>query len=211
MALPEKPPPCIHNTPALKLALRDELYDIVYERTHERFTAILQDIRDKNRINMGYDWDGFTHRGVYYGQPLEKLPHPNTRFQTSDGKLLTAVECAQHRARLRQKQMHQRNQKLDAGLVPAMDLLLADRDEAEKVEGTMVRSMLGAILNTSRAVGDYRRLLPSLLHPRLDEEEAKCSCQVPNLSDAEIDALKAKHGRYIGLISRRQMIYLLVP
>lgn len=195
MARPEPVPPCIHKTPARKIAVRDALYGIVYQRTHERFAEQLLDIRNKNRIAMGYSWDGFTHRGVYYGQDFERIPGPHTVWATPDGKRLTAVQAAEHRAQLHRDQVHRRNQRLDDSLVADMDQLLADREEAEKVEGAMVRSTLGTILNSAQAVSDYKRLLPSLLHPHLDQVATECSCEVPTLSDAQIDAIRAKHQR----------------
>lgn len=186
MARPEPVPPCIHKTPARKIALRDELYDIVYERTHQHFEETLTAIRDKNRLTLGYSWDGFTHRGVYYGTPIHPGWTAVTKYQV-------------------------RNQKLDASLVPAMDQLLAERQEVEQVEGVMVRTILGTVLNASQCVGDYKRLLPSLLHPKLTEVEGECACYFPPLPQSTIYAIKARHGKYIGLIQRRQLIYLLVP
>lgn len=199
----EPVPPCVHNTPACKIALRDALYGIVYERTHERFNELLTDIREKNRLTCSYSWDGFTHRGVYYGQSIPKMPLSTVQ--------MTRVQMAKYKASWHQMVSNRRNQKLDATLVPAMDQLLAEREEVEQGEGTMVRTILGTILNSAQAVGDYKRLLPSLLHLHLTEVEAECSCVVPRLTDAQVDAIKAKHERYISLIQKRQLIYLLTP
>lgn len=203
MARPEPVPPCVHKTPARKIALRDALYDLVYERTIERFNETLTDIRAKNRVAMGYTWDGFTHRGVYYGQPIGKVPHPE--------QPMTVVALAKYKAQMHMHLLALQNQKLDASLAPALDLLIAEREEIEKVEGVLVRSTLGSILNCSKAVSDYIALLPSLLHPHLMQVLGECSCTVPYLSTAELQQIKAKHKHYIGLIQRRQLIYLLVP
>lgn len=205
-------PTCIHHSPARKMALRQELYDIIYERTLKHFEEALTEIRTKNMALTGYSWDGFMHAGVYYGQPFPKIQTP-TFIRNSDGKevLMSGVQRAQYKARQHQLQSNQRNQKLDATLAPAMDQLVASREKVERVEGVMVMSTLGSVLNLAQHVEDQKLLLPALLHTHLDEVATECACQPPRLSAAELEVAKGKYGHYINKIRQRQLIYLIKP
>jgi hypothetical protein len=206
-----KKPSCIHFNSGRKLQLRQELHDIVYDRTHTKFEERINEIRTKNMVAMNYSWDGFTYQGEYYGMTPEPPPPTWTVFKRSDGTLLTKTETAVYRLQLHQRQVLQRNQKLHDSLVPAMDLLLAEREKVLKVEGAMVMSTIGSILNLAKHIEDYKRLLPQLLHEHLNIVALECECQVPRMTDKEIDAAVAKYGHYINAIKKRQLLYVIRP
>jgi len=214
MSQQEKPPPCIHNTPALKIALRDELIQVVYSRSYTKFAQVLDDIQMRNATFMGYSIYAFTYKSVYYGptimptkDDLQKMNLP-PRSPVATGIRKQAWDNV-HAVRVANRALHA--QQLAPGFHAEMDQLLADKKELELEELPMVQATLTSVLNSSPAITDYEKLLPAICHPLLDEVRGRCSCAVQSLTDEQLERVRTKHGRYINIIAQRQLLYLIAP
>lgn len=202
--MPIKAPdnPCIHNHPPMRERLREDLLEVLYAPIREKQQERLNNLIVQNTGLCGYTYYTFRYRGELFGTyALAKLPPAHA----------PVLELRKAKEQRRQVMYEAENQRLDDSLHADMDRWLAERAELESHEEPLLRATLTSVLRITDHIDDYKRLLPQLLHDRLDEEAMRCACVTQPMPQDKFDEAIAKYGSYISVIKQRQVMYLLCP
>ena len=103
-----------------------------------------------------------------------------------------------------------RANKLAPQLKGAMDEYLQDLKKLNDEEVPYVIGYINQVLNASNDFCDYLDLLPSVVHPTIQEFVSKCPCRTRHLTPEEVVSLQRKNAESIELLKSRMVLNLLI-
>lgn len=159
-----------------KKAIKDALYEAIYQPVNDRYQKQLDEIIHKNSAKCNNLQEFVKHKGEVYSS--SSAPHiPPKPVNRVHPDLLCAMEEWQRQV-----------------------------DDLNTHELPYVLGYLNQVLNTSRAFNDYYKLLPHALHRILDKLKEDCPCSTDALSPEEIQELTNKNTVALDRIKQRFLL-----
>ena len=95
-------------------------------------------------------------------------------------------------------------------LRPEMKTYLSELNEINTREIPYVWSFLNQVLNSSDSVCDYKALLPSALHPAIEEWDERCPYKRQTITPEIAIEFKQKNAEHITMLKQRMVSNLLI-